>query len=149
MRKRLLLLVVGLVLAFPMPVSAGVQGFCGTDHSFVILFENAIGDKSDNDDRLHICNASSNLNNISHTLPGGCNGGQAIGSWNDCASSWQLFLPTNQYVACIYRYQDYFTLLQARVGPKGGQRYDIPSDQASSVRILFWQTGAESDDCLA
>ena len=121
-----------------------------------IPLENASGDTADGNDLLSVCSSIPDLSKVDHTLPGNCNNGVPLGrpDWNDCVSSWSLYLNTNQYVACIYVHANYFTLttpLQVVLGPRSGTRFNFvgltKDDKASSVRILYQPGGAHADDC--
>lgn len=92
-------------LAFPAFVLADVQDNCSVTTS-VILYENGAGDNSDGDDELWLCRADyTNLNNISHTIPGNCNKGAGGFSttWNDCVSSVKVNTLAAGTYTCFYR----------------------------------------------
>lgn len=158
--RKLFALVIGAMLLMPSPTFAAAQGRCSSqDAAWVNLWENAHGDTADGNDSLSVCSSIPDLSKIDHTLPGNCNNGIPGGrpNWNDCVSSWSLFLKTNEYVACIYSNANYFAPsghpLQVLLGPRTGQRYDFiglgKDDTASSVRILFQAGGAHADACDA
>ena len=117
------------MLIFPLQ-SASAASPCGTDTSYVRLWENGSSDHGDGDDSLYLCASHSNLNSISHLLPGDCENGfppPGKSTWNDCISSWSVWLPNGNYVACIYNYQDYYDFgnthkyIHAVVGPAVGR----------------------------
>ena len=71
-------------------VIAATQGSCpSTDTTKVLLYENAVGDLSDGDDRLWKCTGDPDLGNDSHTPAGNCHS-PLLGSatWSDCVSSY-------------------------------------------------------------
>ena len=151
---RLIVLVSGLILAFPIVVVAGTQGGCPIrDTTQLRLWENGSGDTSDGNDDLAVCGNIANLGSISHSLSGNCNRSPLPGSttWSKCVSSWSVYLPSSEYVACIYALANYNGLFSWVVGPKSGTRWNFDglqkNDQAVSVRILYQAGGAQSDDC--
>lgn len=137
-RKILALLAAGaMLLTFAPVVQAGTQGSCNsTDTSKVRLWENGSNDSSDGDDSLWICATHTNFSAITHTLPGGCKTSFPLGdSWNDCISSWTVWVPPNS-AACLYKDSFLNNLLWYKTGGSSGVAayfQNVSSDQASSI----------------
>jgi hypothetical protein len=127
--------VLGLLLPNTTAALAGTQGNCNeSDLDTVQLFENVKGVTSDNDDRLWKCSNDSSLANDDHTLPGTCAGFGGQPTWNDCVSSYMVFIPSGTLV-CFYRDINYGVILDHRGGPP--ERFDIlGNDQLSSLKFL-------------
>lgn len=103
------------------------------------LWENEENDTSDGNDSLWRCGtAEDDLADISHTLGGDCNRPwPPSGSWNDCVSSFTLWVPSNRRF-CLYRDADYGTVITTKVGPISNQRFNVGSiynDTPSSFRF--------------
>ena len=146
--RRLRVVLGFLVLSGLLPVAlspavtlAGTEGptCLSTDTTKVRMWENADGDTSDDNDSIWFCGSDSDLSNNNHTLPGDCNRPwPAATTWNDCISSYTIWVPTGQHF-CIYRDASYATTVQDKSGPISGLRFDASglwSDTASSFRWL-------------
>ncbi len=142
---------VGLALAVPLTILmaglafAGTQGSdCSGDSSKVRLWENAIGDTQDNNDSYWKCSSDSDLGSAgdAHTLPGDC-AATPIGSstWNDCVSSFTIWVPSGQRF-CLYRDQDYGSLLAQYIGPISNLRYDVGVGWNDKLTSFKWTTGS-------
>jgi hypothetical protein len=136
MKRLSVLFALTVLFTWVLPVSAGSQGNqCPRGDAIkALLYENSINDLSDNDDRLWFCDGKINLAATSHTLPGDCNVAYDFDmtTWGACASSVAAWLPPG-YRMCM----DWWTakvhhVLQI-IGPKSGQRYDIPDDVITSA----------------
>jgi hypothetical protein len=130
-----------LMTAFVGIVNAGTQGAdCPGDASKVRLYENGIGDTSDNDDRLWRCTEVANLIGIDH-IPGTCKGfliGQT--TWNDCVSSYQIWIPDGWHFV-LYRDNNYNNWSECRIGPIVGLRFNVASnDTLTSLRWIPGET---------
>jgi hypothetical protein len=126
----------------PAVVLAGTQnsGGCGSDTTYLRLWENPSGDTSDGNDSMYQCGNVSNLSAISFDISGSCHGPFWFNdNWNDCIDSFTYWGPGNQY-ACFYKDYNYVGFVDHRGTNEQGVRYDIaysPTDVLSSVR---WDT---------
>lgn len=129
-------------------VLAGTQGSCTPSGNVSLrLWENAIGDTSDGNDTLWLfCNHTApighhNLNQITHTLPGDCQGPGGIGmtTWNDCVNSYTIWgMGSSLWRICWYTVKDYSGNSSFTSGPlTDGSRHDFPyfQDQISSIKV--------------
>jgi hypothetical protein len=127
-----------LIVAMAGVVQAGTQGSdCAGDASKILLYENSIGDTSDNDDRFWRCSNTSDLNDFAHTLPGNCKSiGLDSSTWNDCVSSYKVWVPDGFHLT-IYNNADWGSWSHCFAGPWNGGRVNAFSNDAiSSFRWL-------------
>ena len=123
-------------------VSAGTQGSC-TNSARVLVWENASTDTGDGNDNLWICGVvgKSDMRNIAHTLAGNCQAPFNFqDNWNDCISSYSVYLPSNLYRVCLYTDINYGGDKAWVIGPATGQRYNFGStfnDKVSSMKIGY------------
>lgn len=143
------------MFTFAPVVLAGTQGSCspGGSAGSVRVWENSTGDSSDgNDSWWAVCNSASGWTDLNvspiFSLPGHCQGAFGNSNWNDCISSYTVWLPGSTWRLCLYGQKDYNTLypvITNKVGPISGVRYNIPSGQGndgtSSLRIRYLSTG--------
>ncbi len=134
-----LMVAVLLVPLLPGVALAGTEGTaCDTDTTRVLLWENIIGDSSDNNDNYWKCDSDGDLNSGDpHNLPGDCHSGPANSTnWNDCASSVSVWLPSGWCID-FYVNANYNTSMNNTVqGPSSGTRFNLASnDQLSSFRF--------------
>jgi len=115
---------------------AGTQGSClTTDVTKFRLWENVIGDASDNNDTLWLCTSDTNLDNNDHTLPGDCKAGVFNSpNWNDCVSSVSVWLPAG-WCADFFRDSGQGGNMNMTVqGPVSGTRINLAyNDQLSGL----------------
>lgn len=136
-----ILATLAMVLTFAPTALAGTQGSsCSGDTTQVLLWENSIGDTSDNNDNYWKCSNDSNLNSgDDHTLPGDCHATPFNnGNWNDCVSSFTAYIPSGWYL-CFYGNSDYNKLYPYRAysSAYNGIRTAAPwNDGISSFRWL-------------
>lgn len=124
-----------LVAFLPGEAFAGHQGgYCTpTDTTRLIAWENVIGDTSDGNDNIDFCGNVTNLDAISHTLPGDCHSVwfPPQGTWNDCISSVTLWVPSG-WLWCGYINRDYGLFNWQRAGPLKGVRQNLGSEEQLS-----------------
>jgi outer membrane protein assembly factor BamB len=147
-KRKLLTLVASLALLVAAigagPVSATnyyTQSGCtstawANDSERVAIWENAVGDTSGGNDKLFLCNETSNLHNF---ISSGCNGylGAVEPDWGDCASAVTMTIPSS-HVVCFYQNTGYSgNVVFRRTGPlvSGQVNMGTGSDQASSFRF--------------
>jgi len=118
---------------------AGTQGSCPSgDTSKLRLYENSIGDTSDNDDRLWLCTSDTDLSNNDHTLPGNCNSdGFDSVTWNDCISSVAVWVPANQCVDFFRSAGQGGNMGITVQGPSSGTRINLPYNDQLSGFIFY------------
>jgi hypothetical protein len=148
----LILATSGLLTLAVAPVLAGTQyaGSCSTSMNRWLAYENAIGDSSDGDDRLWLCNVGSlggdNLD-IDHNLAGICKAPAKINdNWNDCLSSFRVYIVDATRALCIYSGYGYggtksFKIVWSDAVAsyrKNLADYNIASDTASSFRWIVY-----------
>lgn len=149
--RRARILFAALVLATAMPlggsstVLAATQGSCPIgDTTKVRMWENAEGDSSDGNDSVWLCDSVPNLTDVSHTPAGDCNRPwPPSGTWNDCISSYTVWVPSGLRF-CVFRDADYTTIVQNKLGPLSGVRFDASptwNDSASSFR---WRSSSQN-----
>lgn len=145
--RRFIVVLASLVvlLTFAPVASAADQGSCANPNVAVRMWENRKYDYSDNNDSWWaICGGAIQINDfstIAHTLPGDCKAGIFSSStWNDCISSFTVWLPSSSWRLCIYGNAGYTTVLANQAGPLAGSRFDFndfANDGASSARIRY------------
>lgn len=130
-------------------VDAHTFGTCGSPSTenggTVVVWENAIGDTSDGNDKWwSMCHSAAgfgypDLRAISvdpydcHRSPPAVPGG----TWNDCISSVQVWLASSLWRLCIYRDLSYHNLSYWVQGYQNGTRVNItPNDDATSIRLM-------------
>jgi hypothetical protein len=132
-----------LFLTFVPAVSAHIFGSCGSPgDGTLVVWENVIGDTSDGNDKWWaMCRqvpgfGYPDLRQIS-TDPYDCHRpGVPGGTWNDCISSVQYWLPSSLWRVCIYRDLAYSNLSYWVQGPAVGVRVNVsPNDDATSIRL--------------
>lgn len=141
-----LLLTLALVaIAAPAAVLAGTQGTCSPhDTSMVRLWENIIGDTSDNNDSYWKCGDDSDLDNDDHTLPGTCKAGiLARENWNDCVSSVTVYVATG-YKWCFYGNSLYGNPLGSITHSQNGNRVNLGSGANDGISSFRWRTTSQS-----
>jgi hypothetical protein len=163
MKRTLISLLVALTLLMsvvPVTAAATQYGDCtlaqfnADTNGKTIVYENSVGDTSDNDDRMYQCGSAKDYGTWLHGLPGTCHNGNITGggsTWNDCISSVKVFVPSGK-VACFYPDANYPHDFAGRpvlsayfVGPRDGSlRYNVHSDYISSYRQV---SGNASNDC--
>lgn len=121
--------------------SAGTQGVCDLrDGSKVRLWENIIDDTQDGNDSLWLCGNDSDLTDNYHSLPGLCLATISKTNWNDCVSSYTIYVPSGQAL-CVYMNVGYVkgVFTERFVGPISTSRRDaniITDDHQSSLRWI-------------
>lgn len=140
-----LLLLVPLLLATAGFVWAGTQGSnCIFDSSRVLLWENVIGDSGGENDNYWKCSSDSNLSvNDDHTLPGQCAALIMSDTWNDCVSSYTVYVPSGQKF-CLYADDIYRNLKTSHTGPIGGYRYDVGAGWNDQLTSFRWVSSTSS-----
>lgn len=141
-----------LFLTFVPVVYAGTQGGCGIKNAGSLqAWENISTDHGDGDDNLWIfCSPGpipngglvvTDFNVVPHALAGTC---QSIhfhaDDWNDCISSFTLWLPSSLWVLCAYQDASWGGQAWHIAGPLMQVRVNIPSgigirDEVSSLRM--------------
>jgi hypothetical protein len=141
-KRRVVAVGLSVVLTFvtaPEIALAAVQGSCpSSDPTKVLLWENAIGDTSDGDDRYWKCSSDADLSNDDHTLPGNCRSiGFGSSTWNDCVSSVSVWLPA-AYCMNFYIDANYERNMNNTVrGPVSGTRFNLPHNDALSSFLIY------------
>ncbi len=141
----------------PAIVNAGTQyanGACASnDNNKILLWENKIGFTNDNNDNMWVCTSHTNLDAVSHTLPGNCESQVAIGgslTWDTCVSSFTAWVASG-YTLCFFRTEAYgghdgTGYMTYVVGPQVADRRDFTNINFNDVLQSFkWVLGGPTN----